>query len=68
MVNDLKFQTLFFFCCQIKKLVFRAEIHKILVRKANREDPDQSDLGLPCLSGLLWPDSYCLNFLTFTIL
>ena len=35
-------------------LVLRAGIHKMLVRIANREDPDQtaeqSDLGLPCLS------------------
>ena len=31
-------------------LVIKAEIHKVLVRIANREDPDQtaSDLGLPC--------------------
>ena len=30
--------------------VIRAEIHKMLVRIANREDPDQTDLGMPCLS------------------
>ena len=33
-------------------LVFRAGIHKMLVRIANREDPDLSDLGLHCLSRL----------------
>ena len=53
-VNVQKFWTLFSFCCQI-----RAETRKLLVKKANREDPDQtasskqSDLGLPCLSRLL---------------
>ena len=30
-----------FLCSQIK-LVIRAGTHKMLVRKANREDPDQS--------------------------
>ena len=34
-------------------MVIRAAIHKMLVRMANREDPDEtasSDLGLSCLS------------------
>ena len=31
-------------------LVISAGIHKMLVRMANREDPDQTYLGLPCLS------------------
>ena len=36
-------------------MVFRAGIHKMLVRIANREEPDQNaslkaDLGLPCRS------------------
>ena len=36
-------------------LLIKAEIHKMLINKANMEDPDQtasseSDLGLPCLS------------------
>ena len=42
-------------------LVFRAEIHKMLVSIANSEEPDQntslkkqSDLGLGCLSMLIW--------------
>ena len=41
----------------------------MLVRKANREDPDQkpSDLGLPCLSRLFWRTSTILNFRTFTV-
>ena len=39
-VNVLKFQTIFLF--SIKKLVFRAAMNKVLVRIANREDPDQT--------------------------
>ena len=37
-------------------LVLRAESLKMLVRIANREDPDQkqSDLGLHCLSRPFW--------------
>ena len=39
-------------------LVFKAGIHKMLVRKANREVPGlmkkQSDLGLHCLSRPVW--------------
>ena len=34
-----------------KMLVFRVDIHKMLVRIANREYPD---LGLPCLSIPFW--------------
>ena len=41
-VNVLKFQTLFSFRAQNKILVIRAGILKILVRKANSEDPDQT--------------------------
>ena len=41
-VNVLKFQTLFLFCSQIKSWVIKAGIHKMLVRIANREDPDQT--------------------------
>ena len=40
-VNVLKFRTLFSFCSQIK-LVFRAVIHNMFIRIANREDPDQT--------------------------
>ena len=41
MVNILKFQT-FFFLFSNKMLVFRVGINKLLVRIANREDPDQT--------------------------
>ena len=37
-VNVLKFQTHF----SNKMLVFRAGVHKMLVRISNREDPDQT--------------------------
>ena len=53
--NFIKFRTLFSLCSN-KMFVIRAEILKILVRKANRGEPDQtafqkqSDLDLPCLS------------------
>ena len=30
--------------------VIRARIHKMHVRIANREDPEQTDLNVPCLS------------------
>ena len=35
-------------------LVFRAGIQKTLVRMVNREDPDQTDFGLRCLSRPFW--------------
>ena len=46
--NALKFLFVF----STIRLVIMAGIHKMLVRLANREDPDQkqSDLGLHCLS------------------
>ena len=34
-------------------VVIRAGINKMVVRIGNREDHDQSDLGLSCLSGPL---------------
>ena len=40
MVNVLKFRTLFFLFSN-KMFGFTAGIHKMLVRIANREDPDQ---------------------------
>ena len=52
-------------------VVIRAGIHKILVRKINREDPElkkQSDLGLRCLSRPPWQTTNIQNFRTFTIL
>ena len=42
MVNVLKFQTLCLFLFSNKMLVIRAGIHKMLVRIANREYPDQA--------------------------
>ena len=46
----------------------------MLVRIANREDPDQTasfqkqfDLGLHCLSRLLWQETRVRNFRTFTV-
>ena len=50
-------------------LLFRAEIHKMLVRIENREDPGQtaSDLSLHCLSRPLWQSTSVWNFRTITI-
>ena len=60
-------------------LVIRAETHKILVRLANRENPDQtasseavlkkqSDLGLPCLSiGIFCQATSVQNFRTLMV-
>ena len=42
MVNVGKFPTLFSFCSQKKMWVIKAGFHKMLVRIANREDPDQT--------------------------
>ena len=54
-VNVLKFQTLFSFCSQNKTLVFRAGIHKMLVRQANWEDPDQTtNRSDPDQTALIW--------------
>ena len=50
-------------------LVIRAGIHKLLVRIANRADPNQkqSDLGLCCLSRPFYQATSIVNFRTFTI-
>ena len=40
----------------------RARIHKMHVRKANREDPEQTDLDVPCLSM-----PFCLFVLLFYV-
>ena len=50
-------------------LVIRARIHKMLVRIANREDPNQtaSDLGLHRVLRPLWQAISFLNFRTFTL-
>ena len=41
-VMVLKFQTLFLFLFSNKMLIIRAGIHKMRVRIAHREDPDQT--------------------------
>ena len=45
-------------------LVINAGIHKMLVRIANREDPD---LGLLSLSRPFWQTASARNFRTFTV-
>ena len=50
-VNDLKFRTLLFFFSN-KIVVIRAGINTVLIRIANRENPDQTDHGLCSLSRL----------------
>ena len=47
-------------------LVIMVEIHKMLARIANREDPE-SDLGLHCLSRPFWQATSVRNFRTFTV-
>ena len=51
-----------------KILDFRAGIHKMLVRIANRKDLDKTDLGLHCLCMPFWQTTSVRNFRTFTIL
>ena len=41
-INVLTFRTLFSFCSQDKSLVIGVEIHKMLVRIANRKEPDKA--------------------------
>ena len=48
-VNILKLRTLFSFCSQM--LVFMTVIYEMLVRIANREDPDQTASSEAVLSG-----------------
>ena len=50
MANVLKFLTLFSFLFSNKMLVFRAGNHKMLVRIANRKDPDQTAVCLGLFS------------------
>ena len=52
MVNVLKFRTLF---CSVLKQIVRAGIHKMLVRIAKREDPEQTR------SSLIWVRTVCLG-------
>ena len=44
-------------------LVITDGIYKMLVRIANREDPDQSDLGLHCLSRVFGQATIVLKIL-----
>ena len=62
MVNELKFEPFSF-------SVLRADLHKMFVRIANREDPDQtasesSDLDLLCLSRPFWQATSVWNLRT----
>ena len=58
MVNILTFQTLFCLFSN-KMLVIRVVFHKMLIRIANREEPD---LGLPCLFKPFWQATSVRNF------
>ena len=50
-------------------LVIKLKIHKLLVRIANKKDPDQtqSDLGLHCLSRPFWQTASFPNFRTSNV-
>ena len=52
MVNILKFLTLFILDFSTKILVIRVEIHNMLVKIANSEDPDKTASAL---------DMHCFN-------
>ena len=56
--NVLKFRTLFSFCSHNKMLVIMAGIHKMLVKIANMEDPDQNSSSDSCSADF---DSLRLN-------
>ena len=58
------------FLFSTKVLVIRAGIHKMLLKIANKEDPDQpasSDLGLHCLSRHLRQATHVRNFRTLAL-
>ena len=57
-----KISNTFIFLFLNKMLVCRAIIHKMLIRVANREDPDRSDLGLFCLSRPFLAGNHCSKF------
>ena len=69
-----KISNTFLFLISNKMLVFRAGIHKFLVRIANREDLDQTASteavrpGLPCLPKSFWQATSVQNFRTFTVI
>ena len=47
-----KISNTFLFLISTKMLL--ARFHKMLVRIANSKNPDQTDLSLHCLSGVVW--------------
>ena len=49
-------------------MVIRARIHKMHVRIANREDPGQTDLDVPCLSMPFWQATSVQNLKIFTVI
>ena len=51
-LSRLLWQSLFSFCSQIKYFDIRAGAHKMLVRKANREDSDQTAWVSPVCLGI----------------
>ena len=51
-----------------KCFAIRARIHKMHVRIANREDPEQTDLNVPCLSMPFWQATSVQNFEIFTVI
>ena len=62
-----KISSTFHFLFSKKMWVIRAGIHKILLRIANREDLDQTDLVLRCLSMPIWLATSVRNFRTLTV-
>ena len=64
-----KISNTFHFLLTNKILIIRTEIHKMFVRIANREDPDESLIWVctVCLS-LFWQATSVRNFSTFTLL
>ena len=53
MVNVLKFRTLLCLFTNKTLVICRTGIHKILVKIANREDPDRQGYGILCSKFLL---------------
>ena len=52
---------------KFSNILFRADVHKMLVSIANRKDQKQSDLGLHCLSKPFWQAIGVQNFRTFVL-
>ena len=68
--HTLIWRPAFFSFCSQKKLDIRARSYKMLVRLANREDPDQTASEAADLS-MIWVCPVCVglvqNFSTFTV-